>query len=109
MLYRDFATLEALDAQYNLAAAVPEADDIIAAWAADSATARESLDAVLGVGFGPTMDETLDIFPAAGVSACVELGRIRMPKAHAPWELYDQVNARGGFIHAFTISPGDEL
>jgi len=50
----------------------------------------------------------LHIFPAAGVAANVELGRIRMPKAHMPWELYDQVNHRGGFIHALTISRGDE-
>ena len=50
----------------------------------------------------------LHIFPAAGIAANVELGRIRMPKAHMPWELYDQVNDRGGFIHALTISPGDE-
>lgn len=48
----------------------------------------------------------LHVFPAASVSACVELGRIRMPKADSPWKLYDQVNARGGFVHAFDISTG---
>lgn len=46
------------------------------------------------------------IFPAASVSACVELGRIRMPKADTLWKLYDQVNARGGFVHAFDIPTG---
>jgi hypothetical protein len=30
MLYRDFATLEALDAEYNLSLAVPESADIAA-------------------------------------------------------------------------------
>ena len=89
MLYRDFATLEALDAQYNLAAVVPEANDIIAAWATDSAAARDSLDAVLGVGFGPTVDETLDIFPAAGDGT-----------AKAPVHLF----IHGGYWRRFTAS-----
>ena len=48
----------------------------------------------------------LHIFPAASVSACVELGRVRQPKADTPWKLYDQVNARGGFVHAFDIPTG---
>ncbi len=46
----------------------------------------------------------LHIFPAASVSVAVELGRVRMPKADAPWKIYDQVNQRGGFIHALTLS-----
>ncbi len=66
MLYRDFATLEALDAEYNLPLAVPESADIIARWQADSAAAREALDCALGVRFGPTVEEYLDLFPAAG-------------------------------------------
>jgi hypothetical protein len=49
----------------------------------------------------------LHIFPAASVSVCVEMGRIRMPKADTPWRLYDQVNARGGFVHAFDIPTGE--
>lgn len=47
---------------------------------------------------------TLHIFPALPVSAAVELGRIRMPKADMPWQLYDQISARGGFIPALPIS-----
>jgi hypothetical protein len=50
----------------------------------------------------------LHIFPAVGVSASVELGRVRMPKAHMPWQLYDQVNMLGGFIPALSIPYGDE-
>jgi hypothetical protein len=46
----------------------------------------------------------LSVFPVAGVSVAVELGRIRMPKASMPWEIYDQVNARGGFVPAITIT-----
>jgi hypothetical protein len=44
----------------------------------------------------------LHIFPAMPVSASVELGRIRMPKADMPWTVYDQINERGGFIAALT-------
>lgn len=49
---------------------------------------------------------TLHIFPAAGISPAIELGRVRMPKAHMPWQLYDQVNARGGFIPAISFTTG---
>ncbi len=48
----------------------------------------------------------LHIFPVAGISTSVELGRVRMPKAHMPWHLYDQVNARGGFVPALSIPLG---
>jgi hypothetical protein len=50
---------------------------------------------------------TLHIFPVAPVSIAVELGRVRMPKADMPWQTYDQVNARGGFVPAITISQKD--
>jgi SMODS-associated and fused to various effectors sensor domain len=46
----------------------------------------------------------LHIFPAAPVSACLEVGRVRMPKADMPWQLYDQVNQLGGFVPALSIS-----
>jgi len=48
----------------------------------------------------------LHVFPVAAVSACVELGRVRQPKTDMPWKLYDQVNARGGFVQAFDILQG---
>jgi hypothetical protein len=48
----------------------------------------------------------LHIFPALSVSAAVELGRVRMPKADTPWKVYDQVNHRGGFVHVFDIPQG---
>lgn len=48
--------------------------------------------------------EVLHIFPAAPVSACVELGRVRMPKADMPWKVYDQNNRLGGFVPALPIS-----
>jgi hypothetical protein len=46
---------------------------------------------------------TLHIFPAVPVSAAVEFGRVRMPKADMPWQLYDQVNRLGGFVPALSI------
>lgn len=46
----------------------------------------------------------LHVFPAVPLTVAMALGRIRMPKAEMPWEIYDQVNARGGFIPALTIS-----
>ena len=50
----------------------------------------------------------LHIFPVASVSAAVELGRVRMPKADMPWVIYDQVNGLGGFIRALTIPVGEQ-
>lgn len=49
----------------------------------------------------------LHVFPVVGVSPAVELGRLRMPKAQMPWKIYDQVNARGGFVPTLTLTPGD--
>lgn len=44
------------------------------------------------------------VFPALPVALAVELGRVRMPKADAPWLVYDEQQALGGFVPAFTIS-----
>lgn len=46
---------------------------------------------------------TLHVFPALSVSLAVELGRIRMPKADMSWALYDEQQALGGFVPAFTL------
>ena len=45
----------------------------------------------------------LHVFPVMPVSAAIELGRLRTPKADMPWQIYDQVNKRGGFISALSI------
>lgn len=50
---------------------------------------------------------TLHVFPAASVSACVEFGRIRQPKADMPLRIYDQVNDLGGFVEALSLPSGD--
>lgn len=54
--------------------------------------------------FAQGQSALLHIFPAAPVSACIEFGRVRMPKADMPWQLYDQVNPLGGFVPALSIS-----
>jgi hypothetical protein len=48
----------------------------------------------------------LHVFPVASNSASIELGRVRMPKADMPWQLYDQINEQGGFIPALLIGNG---
>lgn len=68
MLYRDFATVEDIDAEYNLGMRVPENATFTDRWASESAAAREALDCTLGMRFGPTVEEYLDIFPAAGAA-----------------------------------------
>ncbi len=45
----------------------------------------------------------LHVFPAIPVSAAIEFGRVRMPKADMPFRIYDQVNARGGFVPTIDI------
>ncbi|MBA2442732.1 MAG: alpha/beta hydrolase [Rubrobacter sp.] len=68
MLYREFETQEELDAQYNLAAATPGSAVWVEFYEEQSRLVREELDCELGVSFGPTLDEHLDIFPAPGSS-----------------------------------------
>ena len=48
----------------------------------------------------------LHVFPVASVSAAIEFGRVRMPKADMPWRIYDQVSARGGFVPALSVPHG---
>lgn len=70
-LYRDFTSTAEIDGQYNAGAAVPEAPAHLRRWAEQSRQARESLPCTLDLAFGPTLDETLDIFPAANPGAPV--------------------------------------
>jgi len=63
-LYRDFASIEELDAQYNLDDNVPDFPKYIESYISRSAMARETLDCSLDVPFGPTVEEHLDIFRA---------------------------------------------
>lgn len=47
---------------------------------------------------------TLSIFPAAPVSAMVELGRVRQSKADMDWLIYDENRALGGFTKTIKLS-----
>lgn len=49
-------------------------------------------------------DAVIHLFPAVPVSAAVEIGRTRMPKADLPMVVYDQNRALGGFIRTIDIS-----
>ena len=70
-LYRGFTTQAQIDAQYNAGAAVPDAAACIAHYAEQSRRARESLRCTLGVPYGPTRAERLDVFPADSPGAPV--------------------------------------
>ena len=47
--------------------------------------------------------ETLNLFPVLPVSAAVEVGRVWMPKADLPLDVYDQNRSRGGFVRTIKI------
>jgi arylformamidase len=65
MLYRNFATQEALDAEYNLTAIFPEAAASYEAFCErESERVRSELDHRLNVPFGPTLAEHVDLYPA---------------------------------------------
>ena len=63
-LYRDFATTEEIDAEYNVLGNVADPDAIIRGWVERGAAAAARLDCRLGVPYGPTLAEHNDIFPA---------------------------------------------
>ena len=70
-LYRNFTSQEEIDNQYNGQILVPEMFDILRAFSAASARARQELDSRLDIPYGPTLDETFDIFPASEPGAPV--------------------------------------
>ena len=64
-LYRDFATQEELDAQYDLLVLLPEEAARYGEFCQrESEAARKDLDNHLGVPFGPTLAEHVDVYPA---------------------------------------------
>jgi len=64
--YRDFTTVEELDAQYDIEASVPDFGCYVEQFVARSAAARAALAPRLDVPYGPTLAETFDVFPGAG-------------------------------------------
>jgi arylformamidase len=70
-LYREFETQAQLDAQYNPAIKLADPTAPATHYVAQSALARQALRCVLDVPYGPTLAETLDIFPADAPNAPV--------------------------------------
>jgi len=63
-LYRDFTSQEEIDQEYKVEALVPDMAPYFDLFVGGSEKARRELACVLDVRFGPTLDETVDIFPA---------------------------------------------
>lgn len=70
-LYRQFTQQAEIDAQYNASAAIPDFAERAARNQQASAQWRASHPGHLRVPYGPTLAETLDIFPAAHPNAPV--------------------------------------
>ena len=66
MLYRNFATQEELDAQYDLENTVEDISLYANFYAKKSEEVRAKLEHHLDVPFGPTLAEHLDLYPAPG-------------------------------------------
>ncbi len=70
-LYRDFQTQAELDAQYNPSIALPDPAAPGKHFVALAEQARTNLPHKLNIPYGPTLEETLDIFPASQPNAPV--------------------------------------
>ncbi len=70
-LYRDFGSQEDIDLQYNTSLAVSDREKWIEWFDEESYRVRLEIDCILDVRFGPTIDETVDIFPAKETNAPV--------------------------------------
>ena len=63
-LFRNFTSQEEIDCEYDLDITVPDIEHWIEWYIQESETVRSKLNCMLDVRFGPTVDETVDIFPA---------------------------------------------
>ena len=72
-LYRNFTDQASIDAEYNPLLRIPETSDIVNRWEKKSAQARSALTSHLGLRFGPTVEEYLDIFPSKKSGAGLHL------------------------------------
>src|SRR6185295_7861834 len=66
-----FVSSPEIDAQYNAAAAVADSAEQLRRHGELSAEARARLRCIEGIAYGPTLDETLDVFPAERPAAPV--------------------------------------
>jgi arylformamidase len=67
-VYLDYTQAE-LDRAYDQRAWAPNADEVIARYASESAKTRKRFSGALDVRYGSTKEETLDLFPAAARGA----------------------------------------
>ena len=72
-LYRDFDTQEAIDAQYQVERSVPDMAPYAAYFTSESERVCRELEPVQGIAYGPSVEETLDVFPAREPGAPVLL------------------------------------
>ncbi len=70
-LYREFSTQAQIDAQYDVERSVPDFMVYARHYTDESRLARHRLRCTLDLPYGPTREETLDIFPAAEPQAPV--------------------------------------
>lgn len=70
-LYRDFESASEIDAAYDLMRSVPDPVPLRAAREAASQRARQTLRCELGVSYGESDAETVDVFPPTATSAPV--------------------------------------
>ena len=68
-LHREFASQAQIDAQYDPAVTASDGPAHLRRFIEQSRLTRETLPCVLDVPYGATLDETLDIFPAARANA----------------------------------------
>ncbi|MCL1073864.1 alpha/beta hydrolase [Shewanella dokdonensis] len=61
-LYRNFTSASEIDKQYDVEATVPDFGEYVAYFVKNSEYARNNLKCTLDIHYGPTRDETLDIF-----------------------------------------------
>ena len=71
LLYREFASAEQIDAEYKPSLRIADAEARMRRYGEHSAEARARLAGVYDVRYGPTLDEKVDIFPAAQPNAPV--------------------------------------
>ncbi|MGI8649724.1 MAG: alpha/beta hydrolase [Rubrobacter sp.] len=69
MLYRDFATQEEIDAQYNLYNTVPDVEVYARFYQTESDKLRAEMAHESNVPYGPTLDEYVDLYPAPSADA----------------------------------------
>ena len=73
MLYRNFSDQESIDQEYNPVLGMKDAGEIVDRWEQWSIEARRDLKGHIGLRFGPTVSEYLDIFPSGNSKSPLHL------------------------------------